>query len=338
MTILAIESTCDETGVSIVESANNVFNVKAHVVLSQRETHNKYGGVVPEVAGRLHAENIAPAIEKAMEKHNSEIDAVASASGPGLSPCLVAGVEAAKTLSFALKKKLIAVNHMEGHLYSISNYSGAIENKNGCAFLEDDLPVLFLSVSGGHTELILMKGHGRYKLIGKTRDDAAGEAFDKTAKLLGLKYPGGPEISRFAKKGNPKAFNFPRPMIQSKNFDFSFAGLKTAVKYELQKNKKINKNDIAASFEQAVCDVLVYKTLNAAKNLKVKSIGVVGGVSANKNLKSAFHNFGVKIYFPQKELSGDNATMIGIAAHYNALRKNYTTISKIKADPNWELY
>ena len=366
MILLAIESTCDETGVSIIKASVRGIEILSHVVASQRETHNKYGGVVPEVAARLHAKNIIPSLDKALKgfarKQNGihfhpmkiarAVDAIAVASGPGIAPCLVVGVEAAKALSFMLEKPLIAVNHMEGHLYSIAKFSGIFKNPRGCTFLAKDFPILFLSISGGHTELILMKAHGEYELLGKTRDDAAGEAFDKSARLLGLRYPGGPEIARIAQNGDPQKITFPRPMMKTKDFDFSFAGLKTAVRYEIERRgvrpssptKHVQHNiaDIAASFEQAVCDVLVSKTLRAAQKYRPKALGVVGGVSANKRLRAEFQKHSTSlqlpIFYPGPKLTGDNATMIAIAGYYNARRGNYSSLEKIKANPRRELY
>ncbi len=375
MIILAIESTCDETGVSIIKASKRGKEILSHVVASQRKTHNLSGGVVPEVAARLHAENIIPTLDKALQNFARKqgvacdaptalhplhiakaIDAIAVASGPGLAPCLVVGVEAAKTLSFVLEKPLIAVNHMEGHVYSIAKFFGILKNPRGCRFSATDFPILFLSVSGGHTELILMKTHGEYELLGKTRDDAAGEALDKAARLLGLSYPGGPEIARSAKNGDPKKIAFPRPMIKSQNYDFSFAGLKTALRYEIEGRGRLpmadapithpqkDIADIAASFEQAVCDVLVYKTLTALQQYRPKALGIVGGVSANKRLREEFKKqlkhtgAAMPIFYPGQKLTGDNATMIALAGYYNAERGIYSSLEKIQADPKWELY
>ena len=272
MKILGIESSCDETAAALVDYTGGRFSVLSNVVASQIEIHKKTKGVVPEVAARCHVEAIIPVIKEAMQ-NETKPDAIAITKGPGLVTSLRIGVDTARTLSFFWGVPMIGVNHLEGHIYASVLQNTAIE-----------FPALCLVVSGGHTELVLMKKHLDYKIIGETRDDAAGEAFDKVAKILDLGYPGGPEISKLAKEGNPKAIDFPRPMIDSKDFDFSFSGLKTAVLYYVKnlKPKTYNlKPDICASFEQAVVDVLVAKTICAAKKYKVKTVILGGGVSAN---------------------------------------------------------
>ena len=227
MIILGIETSCDDTAVSLIRGTKNKLTILSHIVSSQIMTHRKYGGVVPEVAARRHVINIIPTLDSALRQakiSSDKIDVIAVTRGPGLVTSLRVGVQTAKTLAFAWGKKIIGVNHMEGHIYA-----------NWLGHHKILLPALCLIVSGGHTELILMKNHGQYKLVGQTRDDAAGEAFDKVAKLIGLKYPGGPLIQKLAKQGNANRFNFPRPMLYQKNYDFSFSGLKTAVLYLVKK-------------------------------------------------------------------------------------------------------
>ncbi len=314
---------------------------------SQIAVHKKYGGVVPEIAGRLHAEKIVPLIEEIL-KGNLRPDAIAVTAGPGLITGLIVGVEAAKALSYAWNIPLVAVNHIEGHVYSvkITNHKSQITNKL-------KYPAIALIVSGGHTELILIKKEGQYKLLGKTKDDAAGECFDKVAKLLRLPYPGGPQISKLAVKGNPKAINFPRPMMSNKYFsakggpasgwDFSFSGLKTSALYYLRDNPKVNHANFCASFEQAIIDVLAGKTINAAKEYNPKTIIVGGGVSANKKLRETLSEkitaqfSKAKLLFPDSKYCMDNAAMIALAGYKQAQRKKFTPWRKIKADPNWEL-
>ncbi len=265
---------------------------------SQIAIHKKYGGVVPEIAGRMHAEKIIPLIEHVL--NGKKPDAIAIASGPGLITGLIVGVEAARTLSAAWKIPLVSVNHMTGHIHSVEIGKEKIS-----------YPALALVVSGGHTEIIKMIGPGKYKMLGATRDDAAGECFDKAAKMLGLPYPGGPQISKLALKGNPKAIKFPRPMLDSNDYDFSFAGLKTSALYWLRDNKLVipsgakrsrgipsaSINDFCASFEQAIVDTLVGKMSRAIKKFKPKTVILCGGVSANKKLRHTLQTM-VKNNFP----------------------------------------
>ena len=333
MYILGIESSCDDTSVALLESSEKGHIVLSEKTISQIEIHKKYGGVVPEIAGRMHAEKIVPLIDAALEGQPKP-DAIAVTAGPGLITGLLVGVEAARTLAYALDIPLIRTNHIEGHIYSV----GLQEKKSPIQF-----PALCLIVSGGHTELILMKDHGKYKLLGATKDDAAGECFDKTAKLLGLPYPGGPQISKLAETGNAKAIKFPRPMMNEENYLFSFAGLKTSALYWLRDNKLENINDFCASFEQAIVDVLVVKTIKAATEYKPKTIILAGGVSANKKLRQTLGE-AVKNQFPdaqfmipQIKYSMDKAAMIAAAGYYHALKKDFTSWKKIQADPNWEL-
>src|SRR3989344_686008 len=281
--ILALESSADETTAAILlgDTKTKKFRLLSNTVHSQIAIHQKTGGIVPEVAARNHIVKILPVVSAALTKAKiklSEIDAIAITAGPGLITSLMIGVDTAKALAFALGKPIIALNHHEGHLLSALGGSLQLTTYN--------FPALGLVVSGGHTMLVLVEKIGKYKILGATVDDAAGEAFDKIAKIMSLPYPGGPQISRLAKKGNPSAFDFPRPMIDSKNFDFSFSGLKTAVLYFIRDSKfNIPNSDLAASVEQAIVDVLVAKTVRAAREYKAKTVLLGGGVSANQKLQ-----------------------------------------------------
>ncbi len=336
MLILAIETFCDETSIAILKDGKKLLS---NIVYSQEKMHAKFGGIVPEIAARKHIETVIPTIDKALTKANvklNKMDYIAVTNGPGLITSLMIGIDTAKSLSFALKIPIIPIHHTESHIYS--NF---IENS------EIEFPALALVVSGGHTNLILIKDHGQYQEIGSTRDDAAGEAFDKVAKLLNIGYPGGPVISEKADMGNSRAYSFPRPMINSNNFDFSFSGLKTEVLYLVQ--KKHNKfspqeiNNICASFQIAVVDVLVSKTIKAATKYNVKSVLLAGGVSANKllrrKLKTAVNQELEKteFYYPDFQYCTDNAAMVAQAAYYHVLNKNYTTWDKVIVDPNLKL-
>jgi len=340
MIVLGIETSCDETAVSLIK-ANSTGNIKilTETVSSQINIHKKYKGVVPEVAARKHLIAILPTLEATFKKAGlkpKDITALAVTAGPGLITSLRVGVETAKVLAYIWHKPIIRLNHIEGHIYA--NW---LNNK-----LQQKFPALCLIVSGGHTELILMKNHGHYKLIGRTLDDAAGEAFDKVAKLLNVGYPGGPKIQAQALKGDPARFNFPRPMLNRKSYHFSFSGLKTSVLYLVKKefvNKKIPIADICASFQQAVIEVLVEKTVRAAENYQVKTVMLGGGVSSNlglrqqlkKRLKEKLTNC---LYLqPPVKLCTDNASMIAIAGYFHTLKKDFTPWQKLFADPNWEL-
>jgi len=342
MIILGIETSCDETAISLLDfQKNNRIKLLANVISSQIKTHQKYGGVVPEVAARQHLANIIPTIEFTLRKAKvqpKEIDVIAVASGPGLITSLMVGVETTKVLAYAWQKPVIGLNHIEGHIYAnllINSHLAQIK-----------FPALCLVVSGGHTELIHMADHGQYKLVGRTLDDAAGEAFDKVAKLLKIGYPGGPAIEKIAQKGDPNAFDFPRPMIKYKNFDFSFSGLKTSVLYLVKKefkNKKIPLADLLASFQQAVVDVLTDKTIRAAQELKIETVMMAGGVAANQKLRQELKakikkNLpNLKFLKPNIQHCTDNAVMIALAGYFHALKKDFTPWQKLKADPNWEL-
>lgn len=333
MKVLAIETSCDETAVAILEGSRDDFRIKKNLVASQIKDHAKYGGVVPEIAARKHVDVLAGMLKAAKVPADGKgIDAVAVTYGPGLAPALRVGVEAAKTLATVWDKPLVPVNHLEGHIYSV-----LLDKKNQLKF-----PALALIVSGGHTEIVLIKSRGKYKVIGETRDDAAGEAFDKVAKLMNLGYLGGPIVSKLAEKGNPNAIDLPRPMIDAKNFDFSFSGLKTAVLYHLQDHPRTKKKDLAASFEQAVVDVLVSKMVKAIRKHEPKTVLLCGGVSANKKLRSelqravrAIHELPVQVA-PLK-YTGDNAAMIAIAGFYRARNEDFIDPKKIKVQPNLNL-
>jgi len=373
MIILGIESSCDDTSVALIETNSSTlsyspsdngenFVVLAEKTASQIEVHKKYGGVVPEIAGRMHAENIMPLIECVLEeaeiatvvptksgllRNDSHFkpDVIAVTSGPGLITGLLVGVEAAKTLSYLWDVPLVSVNHIDGHVHSVEIRNPKLETRNQLVF-----PALCLIVSGGHTELLLMENHDKYKLLGKTRDDAVGETFDKVAKLIGFDYPGGAKISQTAEGGNTKAINFPRPMLD-KGYEFSFAGLKTSALYWLRDNAKqkpigyellaMNLHDFCASFEQAIIDVLTTKTLRAVKEFKPKTVIIGGGVSANKKLRNELDRqlktIGSELLAPNLRYSMDNAAMIAVAGYYKAKKKNYTNWKKIEANPNWRL-
>ena len=308
--ILAIETSCDETAAAVIVNGK----IESNVIASQSLIHSKYGGVVPEVAAREHVKSIIPTLNLALSQSKTSLDqitAIAVTQGPGLMTSLMVGIDTAKAIAFSLKLPLIPINHMEAHIYA--NF---VEQK--IAF-----PALILIVSGGHTMLVLMKNHGVYKVVGETLDDAAGEAFDKTAKLLGLGYPGGPVISKLAKQGDPSRFDFPRPMIKSNDLNFSFSGLKTAVLYKVQELSTINNQlttDLAASVEAAIVETLISKTGKAIIKFKPKTIMLGGGVAANELLRNRFKQLAksdkVHCSIPKLEYCTDNAAMIGLAAYY----------------------
>ncbi len=343
--ILGIETSCDETAAAVLEykslKKGNCFKIISNVVSSQIKIHRKYGGIIPEIAARAHLENILPVIKQALKPVNNfkSIDLIAVTYGPGLVTSLLVGVETAKTLSYTWQKPLININHLEGHL--AANF---VENSPQGGF-----PAVSLIVSGGHTELGLMRKPGQYQKIGQTRDDAAGECLDKIAKLLKLGYPGGPEIARQAEQFRLKPkeikFKFPRPMINSNDFDFSFSGLKTAVLYFVKKNRNKLKNkkfikSVCAESQQAVIDVLISKTIKASKKYKAKSVFLSGGVAANKELRKQLEfkvcslPFKTNFLVPPRNLCTDNAAMIALAA---ALKfKNLTSGQKKKLKDNWQ--
>ncbi len=311
--ILAIESSCDETAAAVVKNGRMVLS---NVISSQIALHTLYGGVVPEIASRKHVEKINQVIEEALGQAGVEladVDAVGVTYGPGLVGALLVGVAEAKAIAYAAKKPLIGVHHIEGHVSA--NY---IENPD----LEP--PFLCLIVSGGHTHLVLVKEYGVYEIIGRTHDDAAGEAYDKVARAIGLGYPGGPKIDALAKEGNPRAIAFPRAHIEGAPFDFSFSGLKSAVLNYLNscemKGEEVNRADVAASFQQAVVDVLTGRTVAAAKEYHMERVALAGGVASNSALRKAMEQecdrHGLKFYRPSPIFCTDNAAMIGAAAYY----------------------
>ena len=333
MRILAIESSCDETAIALVKETDSTFLVEENALSTQIDIHALYGGVVPEVAAREHASKIFPLLQSLNIAHDgSDVDVIAVTAGPGLVPALRIGVELAKTLSYLWSKPLVSVNHLEGHIYSV--------------WLNEPQPIfpsVCLLVSGGHTELIFMKDHGQYEIIGKTRDDAAGEAFDKVAKLVGLSYPGGPSISKKAETGNKEAIEFPRPMLESGDFDFSFSGLKTAVRVYLKANSTALVEDVCASFQESVVETLVTKTLKAVEQFSPRSVILSGGVSANivlrDRLKYSLENKFPDITFhaPDFSVSGDNAIMIAVAGAFHAMKKEFSNPLTLEADPNMRL-
>ncbi len=316
--ILGIETSCDETSAAVLGYEKNRIFVLTQVVNSQINLHSKFGGVVPEVAARQHIKNILPVINLALRQAKIKIEditAVAATRGPGLAGALMVGWETAKTLAWLHKKPLYEVNHLLGHLWSFLLPPVGESN-----LINPSFPFISLIVSGGHTELVLVKSSNSYQVIGKTYDDAAGEAFDKVAKIMNLGYPGGPILSKRASLGNSKAFLFPRPMSKDKNFNFSFSGLKTAVLYKIRKLAELSDqqiNDLSASFQAAVVEVLVDKTIRAALINQVQMVTVVGGVSANQNLRqvmtAAAKENSLLLRLPLMSYTGDNATMIALA-------------------------
>jgi len=357
MKILNIETSCDDTGISILEAKDGIknasFKVLANNVSSQIDVHIPYGGVYPALAKREHTKNLPFVLEKTLkesklEKKEKPVDAITVTYGPGLEITLWTGIVFAQELSKKWNVPVIPVNHMEGHLFSVFG-----KGKGKFKIPAIKTPILSLLVSGGHTELILMKKWMQYERIGQTVDDAVGEAFDKVARILGLPYPGGPQISKFAdtqreKKEINSPFSLPRPMLYTKNFDFSYSGLKTAVLYlvrDLGGLKKINektKAQIALEFENAAIECLIYKTKKAIEKYKIKTLIVAGGVSANNHLKKEMQKISkgkVKLFFPPKELTGDNSLMIGIAGYLNYIKNKKKTPkpNSIKATGNLRL-
>ncbi|NUM43108.1 MAG: tRNA (adenosine(37)-N6)-threonylcarbamoyltransferase complex transferase subunit TsaD [Anaerolineales bacterium] len=333
--ILGIESSCDETAAAIVEDGRVIHS---NVVASQETIHAKYGGVFPEVASRQHIVTIHAIVDEALKQAHlslGDVDAIAVTRGPGLPGSLVVGINMAKGLALGSGKPLIGVNHLEGHLYS-----AWLARAGADPVPEPEFPLVVLIVSGGHTELILMRDHLTYERLGGTLDDAAGEAFDKVARLLDLGYPGGPAIQKSAQGGNPLTFKFPRAWLEG-GWDFSFSGLKTAVLREVrgleEKGKAIPAADMAASFQTAVVEVLVVKTIEAAKKFGAKGIIVAGGVSANSELRKAF---GMRtllpVHIPPLFLCTDNAAMIAGAGHFRFMKGQRDGLD-FDALPNWPL-
>ena len=309
--ILAIESSCDETAAAVVKNGREVLS---NVINTQIAIHTEYGGVVPEIASRKHIENINPVIRKALEDAGvtlDDIDAIGVTYGPGLVGALLVGVAEAKAIAFAKNKPLVGVHHIEGHISA--NY---VENK------ELEPPFVALVVSGGHTHLVKVNDYGEYEIVGRTRDDAAGEAFDKVARAIGLGYPGGPKIDKLAKEGNPDAIEFPRAHVDDAPYDFSFSGIKSAVLNYINsanmQGKEINRADVAASFQKAVVDALVSRAVRLAKECGMDKLAIAGGVASNSALREAMEEAcekrGMKFYRPSPIYCTDNAAMIGAAA------------------------
>lgn len=333
MKILSIETSCDETSTAVIENGDTILS---NIVASQINSHKRFGGVVPEIASRHHVEYITLIIEEAMTEANvdfEDLDAVAVTEGPGLVGALLIGVNAAKAIAFAHNLPLIPVNHMAGHIYA-NQFIQPLE-----------FPLLALVVSGGHTELVYMKEHGDFEIIGETRDDAAGEAYDKIGRIIDVPYPGGKHIDEMAQLGED-TFNFPRAMINENNYDFSFSGLKSSfintVHNAKQKNETLNRNDLATSFQQAVVDILVSKTIRAAKEYEVKQIILAGGVAANSGLRKGLSKAveeelkEVDLVIPPLSLCGDNAAMIGAAAFLNIENEKETNLA-LNAHPGLSL-
>lgn len=398
LTILSIETSCDDTGIAVLAVKKEKLKILSNVVSSQVKIHKKWGGVFPSLAKREHQKNLVPVLEKVLKEskllkkvqslklkvknfnsklkklkeilereeylfkkflifskkyQKPKIDLIAVTVGPGLEPCLWVGVNFAKALAYFWELPIIPVNHIEAHI--LANWLSPVgKNFQFSIFnFQNILPAVCLIVSGGHTQLILMKDFGKYKILGETRDDAAGECFDKVARILGLGYPGGPIIALQAEKSSisnlKSSIKLPRPMINQKNYDFSFSGLKTAVLYQYQnQSSKIKKSkkyiqEVCAEVQQAVIDVLIAKTLKAAKEFKVKSIILGGGVAANKELRKQFREKikkelpKVQFFAPFPQFSTDNAAMVGITAYYHYLKGGTKNWSEIKARANWRL-
>ena len=334
--ILAIETSCDETACAVLEDGRVLL---ASTVASQMDIHARYGGVFPEVASRQHVLSIVPVIQQTLEQANltlQDIDSIAVTRGPGLAGSLIVGMNMAKGLAFGAGLPIIGVNHLEGHIYSPWIY-----NAGESAPPEPEFPLMALLVSGGHTELDLMTDHLTYRRLGSTLDDAAGEAFDKVARLLGLSYPGGPSIQRAAEGGDPRRFQFPRAKTDNP-YDFSFSGLKTAVLYEFNDMKKLRTGDLpiedfAASFQAAVVDVLFNKTMQAAREFNAMEVLVAGGVSANRALREAFQSQDeLKVHIPALSLCTDNAAMIAAAGYYR-YALGHSSDLETDVQPTWPL-
>lgn len=315
--LLAIESSCDETAASVVVNGREVLS---NIIASQIDLHKLYGGVVPEIASRKHIENVNQVIEQALKEANlaiQDMDGICVTYGPGLVGALLVGVGTAKAISYAARKPLVGVHHIEGHI-----------SANYICHKELEPPFLCLVVSGGHSHLVMVKDYGEYEIIGRTRDDAAGEAFDKVARSIGLGYPGGPKIDAIAPTGNKDAIPFPRASVEGSPYDFSFSGVKSAVLNYINgckmKGVEYSQADIAASFQEAVTDVLVDHTMLAAKNLGVDKVAMAGGVACNKGLRAkmdeACQNNGYRLYYPEPIFCTDNAAMIGAAGYYEYIK------------------
>lgn len=334
MLTLAIETSCDETSVAVMRNGRDILS---NTISSQIDIHKKFGGVVPEVASRKHLESINKIIDTSLKEAGftlDEIDNIGVTYGPGLVGALLVGLSAAKAIAFALDKPLVPVNHIEGHIFA-----------NFIAHKDLEPPFTCLVVSGGHTHLAYVKDYGDYELLGRTRDDAAGEAFDKIARALGLGYPGGPIIDDLAKTGDPEAVKFPRAFLEEGSYDFSFSGLKSAVLNYVnsakQKDMEIDLNDVAASFQKAVVDVLVEKTIKAAKEKNTNIIAIAGGVASNEGLRNALEERckleDISLKYPPRILCTDNAAMIGCVAYYNFKRGKLADLD-LNAVPNDNIF
>lgn len=324
--ILGIESSCDETSVSVVKNGREVLS---NVINTQISIHELYGGVVPEIASRNHVENISPVMKEALKEANikmDDIDAVACTYGPGLVGALLVGISYAKALSYAANKPLIGVNHIQGHI--AANY---------ITYKDLKPPFLTLLISGGNTQFVLVKDYTEFEILGKTKDDAVGEAFDKIARVIGLGYPGGPKMDKLAKEGTP---NIELPKVHVEGLNFSFSGLKTAIINLHHKNPNINKADLAASFEKDVAEILLKNTKMAVKETKINKIALAGGVSANSYIRKAFKELeekeNIQVYYPELKLCTDNAAMIASAGYYNYLKDNFSDLN-LNAVPNLKL-
>lgn len=324
--ILGIESSCDETSVSVVKNGREVLS---NVINTQISIHELYGGVVPEIASRNHVENISPVMKEALKEANikmDDIDAVACTYGPGLVGALLVGVSYAKALSYAANKPLIGVNHIQGHI--AANY---------ITYKDLKPPFLTLLISGGNTQLVLVKDYTEFEILGKTKDDAVGEAFDKIARVIGLGYPGGPKMDKLAKEGIP---NIELPKVHVEGLNFSFSGLKTAIINLHHKNPNINKADLAASFEKDVAEILLKNTKMAVKETNINKIALAGGVSANSYIRKALKELEekekIQVYYPELKLCTDNAAMIASAGYYNYLKNNFSNLD-LNAVPNLKL-
>lgn len=324
--ILGIESSCDETSVSVVKNGREVLS---NVINSQIEIHKQFGGVVPEIASRNHVDAISSVTKEALYKAGitfNDIDVIACTYGPGLVGALLVGVAYAKALSFALNKPLVGVNHIQGHI--AANY---------ITYKDLKPPFLCVIISGGHTHLVHIKDYTEFEILGKTRDDAIGEAFDKVARVIGLQYPGGPKIDKLAKEGTP---NIELPHTYFDNLDFSFSGIKTAILNMHHKNPNINKADLCASFEQTATDMLITNTKKAIKELNINKVALAGGVSANSYIRQRYDELGKKlnlsIYYPDLVLCTDNAAMIASAGYYNYINGNTSDLT-LNAIPNLKI-
>lgn len=324
MYTLALETSCDETSAAVLKDGRQILS---NIISTQVPIHRKFGGVVPEIASRQHIEYVMPIIKEALDTARitlQEIDHIGVTYGPGLVGALLVGVAAAKAISFALDKPLVGVNHMEGHIFA-----------NFLSHPKLEPPFLALVVSGGHTQLVKIEGYNQFTLLGQTRDDAAGEAFDKIARVMGYPYPGGPQIDALAKTGNPNAISFPKALHEKHNFEFSFSGLKSAVLNYLhtqdQRGQSYDANDVAASFQKTVVETLVEKTIDAAQYCGMKTIVAAGGVSANSGLSAAMEKacaeHGYTFYRPEPILCTDNGAMIGCRAYYMALDGRFADLT-----------